>query len=129
MDTNTVRELTKSNNTNAIAVWASIAIIALGVVYTYAKFETWVSTFIENANEWHSTVAGELQDLRRNELRLVREDLTANISALEQQIVNLKLMEVKELAEELDGVQVDLSKLFERIAVIDDKLKTMEDKP
>lgn len=80
-----------------IATWIGIGAMAVAVVATFVRFETGTTGFIEHANDWHNNVATELRDLRRNE--------------------------IKELAEELDGVAVQLTELRERQRVIERTLE------
>ena len=95
-------ETTKSSfwTPNLIAVWITLAMIGATAIITYAKFETRMDMFMNHADDWHNNVAQELRDLRRNE--------------------------IKELAEELDGVAVELTRLAERQRVIETKLGEIE---
>ena len=98
-------EVAEKSNTlrmtpNTIAVWITIAMIGATAIITYAKFETRMDMFMNHADDWHNNVAQELRDLRRNE--------------------------IKELAEELDGVAVELTRLAERQTVIQTRLELIE---
>ena len=71
------------NGLKDAALWLTIAIMAVGGVATYVRFETRTDAFIGEANRWHDQVRDELEELRR--------------------------VEVKELAEEIDGIQVRIA--------------------
>ena len=82
------------------ALWATLAVVGLGVVATYVRFETGTNSFIEHADEWHSLVRKELNDLRR--------------------------IEIKELAEENDDQQVALMQVIERQVEVQKDLAVLE---
>lgn len=96
-----------------LGLWVTIVAMALGIVATYIRFETRVENFITHADAWHMDVKAEIRDFRREE-----------IPKLDQKITDQRLIHIKELAEELDEVQIQLTQLQERQKAI---LEMMDD--
>ena len=93
----------KGRQVETIGLWVTIAALAIGGIGGYLRFETRTDEFIKGADRWHEMVRGELEELRR--------------------------VEVKELAEEIDGIQVALTRLQERQAtLIDNQPASAENK-
>ena len=80
--------LGSSRDIERIGLWVTIAALAIGGVGAYVQFQTMTLAFIQEARPWHSNVGERLDHLLN--------------------------VEIKELAEENDTQQVEITTLQER---------------
>lgn len=57
-----------------VGLWVTVAAIAIGGVATYIRFETRTDAFIEAADRQHDRANDELEDLRRVEVKELAEE-------------------------------------------------------